>query len=223
MGGQLFGGVGGIRIEKKAGLAIADEFLQATDTAGDDCSASAPCFKHDDAERFVARREHEGIRRMIGIDEQAAFIAQPGNDGDGFCEMILGDEGAEFVAVGRLGFRADHHEFRFRSLGLESGEGFEQAELVFLGIDAADVYDEKRIAWDAELFAKAAAIAGDEPLAIHTVGEIADAVMGQGGLGLLGLAIADTDHVIRVFENLARAEQCSEGSAPFDFAFDRFC
>ena len=64
------------------------------------------------------------------------------------CEVVSGDEDAELLSVGWLGFGADDEETGVGCGGEEAGEGFEERELIFLGVDAADGDEEEGVGGD---------------------------------------------------------------------------
>lgn len=149
-------------------------------------------------------------------------MAEAGQKVDAILQAEFGDAAAQGGGVIGLGLGADQNEVSGGAggSGLDASEGVDELELVFLGIDAADVEDEKSVLRQAMKLAEARAIPLGEAGGVHAIGQVGDAVVREAGAGGVVFALADADDEVGVFEQGARAEQSAKGAAPLEAASD---
>ena len=218
--GEVLYRVAAFDIEEQAGVFISNEVFQAADVTCDDRFASAPSFEGDDAEGLVHAGEHEGIAGVKGIEQTGVIVLHSREEMDGVLEMLGGDGGAHPVGVVGLCFGTDEDEASLGIAGMKGSEGFDEDVLVFLGIDAADVEDDKSVLRDAVLGAEVGTVSLAELSGIDPVWQVGDAIMGEVLFGRIELTLPDADDHVRFFQDAARAEKSTEDTAPLQFALD---
>jgi hypothetical protein len=90
-----------------------------------------------------------------------------------------------------------------RVSGCEVGEGFDEEELVFLWIDAAEAAECGGVLGPTEDAAAGGAVAVGEGFRGDAVREVVDAVVGDGFAGFFVFGEADAEDGIGVFQEVA--------------------
>ncbi len=164
----------------------------------------APRLQHYDTKWLMDGRQGKNVASMISVDEVRVIRPNAGHEFDGRFQLVLANIIPQLVGILRLCFRPHEQQKTIRSPRVQPGEGFEERELVFLRVNAADIHHEKRRSGNAVLAAKRRAIAAREFGGINSVGEVGDAVVGNLFAGFVEFGLAHADDVIGVFEDAPR-------------------
>lgn len=174
---ELLNSVLTLDFEKETILSITNEVFQTTDATGDHRFTGTPGFEGYDTKRLMGAREHEDIAGLEGIEETWVIIPETWQQKHGVLELVGLQGGSNSSSVVWLGFWADQDEACLRVGCVKRPKGFQERELVLLGIDPADVEDHEGILIDIMFSSKLGSKATAKLLGVNAIGQVGDATM----------------------------------------------